>query len=93
MAGRYSWALLLVQLLVDGTVPVRGQNTSTDFLQYVDPLIGTINGGHVFPGATLPFGMAKAVADVNSDERQGGFASDDGESKKNSMLQRPRYKG
>ena len=35
--------------------------------------------GHVFPGATLPFGMAKAVADVNT-ELQGGFASDDGES-------------
>jgi putative alpha-1,2-mannosidase len=31
--------------------------------------------GHVFPGATLPFGMAKAVADV-SGENQGGFASD-----------------
>ncbi|KAI7779069.1 alphasubfamily [Diaporthe eres] len=79
MAGRYSWFLLLTQLLVDGTVPVLGQNTSTDFLQYVDPLIGTTNGGHVFPGATLPFGMAKAVADVGSDERQGGYASDDGE--------------
>ncbi len=34
--------------------------------------------GHVFPGATLPFGMAKAVADVNT-ELQGGFASDDGD--------------
>jgi predicted alpha-1,2-mannosidase len=31
--------------------------------------------GHVFPGATLPFGMAKAVADCNGDN-QGGFASD-----------------
>lgn len=81
MAGRYSWFLLLTQLLVDSTVPVLGQNTSTDILQYVDPLIGTTNGGHVFPGATLPFGMAKAVADVGSDERQGGYASDDGESK------------
>ncbi|KAB8298599.1 hypothetical protein EYC80_000778 [Monilinia laxa] len=35
---------------------------------------------HVFPGATLPFGMAKAVADINNpDEKQGGFASDDSE--------------
>jgi putative alpha-1,2-mannosidase len=31
--------------------------------------------GHVFPGATLPFGMAKAVADVGS-ENQGGFSSE-----------------
>ncbi|KAI9727482.1 MAG: hypothetical protein M1828_006424 [Chrysothrix sp. TS-e1954] len=31
--------------------------------------------GHVFAGATLPFGMAKAVADV-SGEDQGGYSSD-----------------
>jgi putative alpha-1,2-mannosidase len=44
-------------------------------LNLVDPLIGTANGGHVFPGATLPFGMAKAGADVNA-ENQGGFSTD-----------------
>lgn len=82
MARRSSLFLLLARLLFGGTAPVLGQNTSTDFLQYVDPLIGTTNGGHVFPGATLPFGMAKAVADVGSSERQGGYASDDGDSKK-----------
>ena len=47
----------------------------TSGYDFVDPLIGTVNGGHVFPGATLPFGMAKAVADVNGED-QGGFASD-----------------
>lgn len=51
-------------------------------LQFVDPFIGTINGGHVFPGATLPFSMAKSVADVSSGERQGGYASDGSDSKK-----------
>ncbi|PVH95166.1 glycoside hydrolase family 92 protein [Periconia macrospinosa] len=50
-------------------------NDKKSILDYVDPLIGTINGGHVFPGATLPYGMAKAVADVNGDN-QGGFTSD-----------------
>ncbi|OAQ69581.1 alpha-1,2-mannosidase subfamily [Purpureocillium lilacinum] len=49
---------------------------SHDVLNFVNPLIGTVNGGHVFPGATLPFGMAKAVADTNGAELQGGFASD-----------------
>ncbi|KAK2603607.1 hypothetical protein QQS21_004188 [Conoideocrella luteorostrata] len=59
-----------------------------DVLDYIDPLIGTSNGdvslcvdsllGHVFPGASLPYGMAKAVADVNK-EVQGGFSSGDGE--------------
>ncbi|KAJ5679915.1 secreted glycosidase [Penicillium macrosclerotiorum] len=49
--------------------------TAFDVLDYVDPLIGTANGGHVFPGATLPFGMAKAVADTIG-ENQAGFAFD-----------------
>ena len=58
-------------------VPVAAQNSTGDcFLRFVDPLIGTTNGGHVFPGATLPFGMAKAGADVNV-ENQGGFSTGD----------------
>ncbi|KAH6647517.1 family 92 glycosyl hydrolase [Truncatella angustata] len=53
-------------------------STGADVLAYIDPLIGTVNGaGHVFPGATLPYGMAKAVADVNSQwEAAAGFVSD-----------------
>ncbi|KAJ5635868.1 secreted glycosidase [Penicillium longicatenatum] len=47
-----------------------------DVLQYIDPLIGTANGGNVFAGATLPYGMAKAVADTDSESNQGGFAYD-----------------
>ncbi|KKK15194.1 alpha-1,2-mannosidase, putative subfamily [Aspergillus rambellii] len=46
-----------------------------DVLDYIDPFIGTANGGHSFAGATLPFGMAKAVADTQG-ENQGGFAFD-----------------
>ena len=59
-------------LLLTALTTVYTQKTPYD---YVNPLIGTVNGGHVFPGATLPFGMAKAVADVNGED-QGGFASD-----------------
>ena len=47
-----------------------------DVLSYVDPLIGASNGGNVFPGASLPYGMAKAVADTNSTSNQGGFTLD-----------------
>ncbi|KAG6053078.1 hypothetical protein E4U32_007853 [Claviceps aff. humidiphila group G2b] len=36
------------------------------------------SSGHVFPGASLPYGMAKAVADGDK-EIQGGFASNDGD--------------
>ncbi|MGN6819825.1 MAG: GH92 family glycosyl hydrolase [Sphingomonas sp.] len=32
---------------------------SDDPLTYVDPMIGTNGDGHVFPGATLPFGMVQ----------------------------------
>lgn len=47
-----------------------------DPLPYVNPLIGTSNGGNVFAGASLPYGMAKAVADTNSSSNQGGFTLD-----------------
>lgn len=30
-----------------------------DILGWIDPLIGSRNGGNVFSGATLPYGMAK----------------------------------
>uniref|UniRef100_A0A093UW49 Putative glycosidase n=1 Tax=Talaromyces marneffei PM1 TaxID=1077442 RepID=A0A093UW49_TALMA len=50
-------------------------NSKFNVLDYVDPLIGTANGGHVFAGASMPFGMAKSVADSSVDN-QGGFASD-----------------
>ncbi|EAA31188.1 glycoside hydrolase family 92 protein [Neurospora crassa] len=56
---------------------VKNHNVN-DFLRFIDPLIGTTNGGHVFPGATLPYGMAKAVADTASPaENAAGFVSDD----------------
>ena len=41
----------------------------------VDPFIGSTNGGNVFAGASLPYGMAKAVPDV-SGENTGGWAYD-----------------
>ncbi|KAF1964323.1 alpha-1,2-mannosidase family protein [Bimuria novae-zelandiae CBS 107.79] len=56
---------------------VLGQ-TATDNLKYVNQLIGSANGGNVFAGATLPYGMAKAVADVDSESNQGGFTTEGG---------------
>ncbi|KAL1616821.1 hypothetical protein SLS54_008213 [Diplodia seriata] len=76
----------LVLLLASANRASAQDTGEYNIFDYVDPLIGTVNGGkhetfdqgHVFPGATLPFGMAKAVADVGGDgELQGGFASDD----------------
>ena len=48
---------------------------SSDPLAHLDLLIGTQAGGNVFPGATLPYGMAKAVADVDG-QNTGGFGTD-----------------
>lgn len=48
----------------------------TDPLKFVNQLIGTSGGGNVFPGAALPYGMAKAVADTDSQSNQGGFTTD-----------------
>lgn len=44
-------------------------------LSYINPLIGTTNGGNVFAGATLPYGLAKASADVDG-QNTGGFGLD-----------------
>ncbi|KAI0863925.1 alpha-1,2-mannosidase-like protein [Xylaria cubensis] len=78
------WAFLPIEtfnpprrMLFGITTALAGKSTS-DILQFVDPLIGTVNGGHVFPGATLPYGMAKPVADTNNyGEAAAGFVSDD----------------
>ncbi|KAF7365765.1 Glycoside hydrolase family 92 protein [Mycena venus] len=50
--------------------------TAQDPAQFVNPLIGTKYGGHVFSGATLPWGSVKAVADSASNDAQAGYVSD-----------------
>ena len=35
------------------------KNPKTDYTQFVNPFIGTSKMGHVFPGATAPFGMVQ----------------------------------
>ncbi|WP_052598758.1 GH92 family glycosyl hydrolase [Aureispira sp. CCB-QB1] len=36
-----------------------------DYTQFVDPLVGTSKMGHVFPGATAPFGMVQLSPQTN----------------------------
>ena len=36
-----------------------------DYTKYVNPLIGTSKMGHVFPGATAPFGMVQVSPQTN----------------------------
>ncbi|KAM4063088.1 glycosyl hydrolase family 92 protein [Hirsutella rhossiliensis] len=60
----------LLPLLLVVLAPAR-----CDVLDSVDPLIGSTGGGNVFPGATLPYSLAKAVADVDG-QNTGGFDFD-----------------
>lgn len=45
----------------------------SDPASLVNMFIGTTNGGHVFPGATLPHGMAKVGMDTDSPGNQAGY--------------------
>lgn len=38
-------------------------NSSQEYTNYVDPLIGTAGHGHTYPGATVPFGMIQLSPD------------------------------
>ncbi|WP_369249813.1 GH92 family glycosyl hydrolase [Streptomyces sp. R41] len=62
MRFRPSSVLLAVALTVGGATPALAATAAPpdlvrDPTAYVDPLIGTKNGGNVFPGAVVPFGM------------------------------------
>ncbi|KAB8074024.1 glycosyl hydrolase family 92-domain-containing protein [Aspergillus leporis] len=78
MASPILWSFFVACSLVLGYSNPRAVPIPEDYdvLQYVDPLIGSANGGNVFAGASLPYGMAKAVADTDSTNNQGGFAYD-----------------
>ncbi|OAQ82266.1 alpha-1,2-mannosidase subfamily [Purpureocillium lilacinum] len=65
----------LARLVAPLTLALAVSCAKGDPLAYVDPLIGTTNGGNVFPGATRPYGLAKAVADVDG-QNTGGFGLD-----------------
>ncbi|KAF9890259.1 hypothetical protein FE257_006172 [Aspergillus nanangensis] len=78
MLSRLSFGLLsaipLARCIAHAPLPSLPEDY--DVLQYVDPLIGSANGGNVFAGSSMPYGMAKAVADTDSQSNQGGFTYD-----------------
>lgn len=76
---RHSHALVLAEatmlpkaIVVTGFAALARAQNGFDL---ITPLIGTVNGGNVFAGASLPYGMAKAVADV-SGANTAGWAYD-----------------
>ncbi len=44
------------------------QPATQDLIQYVNPMIGTKNMGHTYPGATSPFGMVQLSPETNQQE-------------------------
>lgn len=56
---------LLPLALVTATA-LPAQKAVPDLLQYVDPMIGTQRMGHVYPGATAPFGMVQLSPDTDT---------------------------
>src|SRR5574337_1911750 len=51
---RYLPALVLITAFVGSAT---AQNAVSSPADWVNPLVGSANGGNTFPGATLPFGM------------------------------------
>lgn len=43
-------------------------NKDEDVCRYADPLVGTADNGHTFPGACVPFGMVQPSPDSGNDE-------------------------
>ncbi|PHH84440.1 hypothetical protein CDD83_1936 [Cordyceps sp. RAO-2017] len=73
LTGPHGLLALFLLLVGPQAPPVRA--AGDDGLELVDPLIGATGGGNVFAGATLPYGLAKAVADVDG-QNTGGFGLD-----------------
>jgi predicted alpha-1,2-mannosidase len=58
-----SFAIILFQLFF--TIQhLDAQKSSGDFIDYVNPFIGTGGHGHTFPGAAYPFGMMQLSPDT-----------------------------
>ncbi|HAN18502.1 MAG: sugar hydrolase [Bacteroidetes bacterium GWC2_33_15] len=48
------------------SIHVVAQTKPQNFIQYVNPFVGTKNMGHTFPGATVPFGMVQLSPETDT---------------------------
>ena len=55
-----------VALVLGATV--NAQIPQQDLASFVNPFVGTTNGGNTYPGATLPFGMVAFSPEEESEE-------------------------
>lgn len=57
--------ILLSALFIAGLSQLSHSQTD-NFVQYVDPMIGTARMGHTYPGVTAPFGMVQLSPDTDT---------------------------
>ena len=57
---------LIVSIAILFVSVLSAQTTTEDVTQYVNPIIGTQEMGHVFPGACVPFGMVQLSPDTDT---------------------------
>lgn len=63
----FRYLLISVLALVFLQKQATGQKLPNNYLQYVDPFIGTGGHGHTYPGATAPFGLVQLSPDTRID--------------------------
>ncbi|KAF9531263.1 hypothetical protein CPB83DRAFT_131726 [Crepidotus variabilis] len=68
-----TYSLLLLSFVASAPTNPSASAQVGDPASFVVPFIGTVSGGHVFPGATLPHGMVKAGMDTDSPENHAGY--------------------
>jgi len=56
---------LLLSILIGSCSSTKEKTPAIDYSRYVNPLIGTSRMGHVYPGATAPFGMVQLSPQTN----------------------------
>ena len=56
--------LLFILLFTSALVPA--QNKEKKNFQYINPLIGTQRMGHIYPGASVPFGAVQLSPDTDT---------------------------
>lgn len=61
MILRKSFAILILLSVLS----IQAQQ-KTDFVSYVNPMVGTKNMGHTFPGAVMPFGMVQLSPETDT---------------------------
>ncbi len=70
MKSTHKFVIALATVVALGTGHPQAQ---VDYTKYVDPFIGTTEGGNTIPGPTLPLGMVKVGPDCGKKNWNGGW--------------------